>query len=152
MVLSSQRVDGTDALYNAVRGKAGVKNDAANPLVQDGQKLIPSVTRVFKSDKELYVFVQAYAAPAVQTAPVATAPQNKPLVGYVSLYSEGQLAFTSKLLAVTPLASSRLGVASFTFALPLGTVKAANYECQVTLLDAEQHRVAFWQGPLRVVP
>lgn len=152
VVLSSQRVSTGDALYNAVRGKQATKNDAANPLVQDGQKLIPSVTRVFKTDKELYVFVQAYTAAGTQTGATVTVSQNKPIVGYVSLYSQGQLAFTSKLLTVTPLPNTRLGVTPFTFSLSLGTLKAANYECQVTLLDADQHRVAFWQGPLRIVP
>ena len=151
VVLSSQRISTTDALYNTVRGKQATKNDAANPLVQDGQKLIPSVTRVFKSDKDLFVYLQAYAAPASQPASATAVPQSKPLVGYVSFYSKGQLVYTSKLLAVTPLANTRLGVAPFIFTLPLGTLKAENYECQVTLLDAEQHRVAFWQGPLRVV-
>ncbi|MGA7815551.1 VWA domain-containing protein, partial [Caballeronia sp.] len=151
VVLSSQRVNTGDALYNAVHGKQSVKNDAANPLVQDGQKLIPSVTRVFKVDKELYVFLQAYTAPSAQTTP-ATPPQTKLIVGYVSLYSGGQLAFTSKLLAATPQTNTRLGVIPFTFTLPLGTLKTANYECQITLLDAEQHRVAFWRGPLRIVP
>jgi hypothetical protein len=151
VVLSSQRLSTTDALYNTVRGKQAAKNDASDPLVQDGQKIIPSVTRVFKADKDLYVFLQAYAAPSGQTAPAATPPQKEPLVGYVSLYSEGQLVFTSKSLAVTPLMTTRLGVTPFMFTLPLGTLKAATYECQVTLLDAEQHRVAFWQGPLRVV-
>jgi VWFA-related protein len=152
VVLSSQRLSTGDALYNTVRGKQAAKNAAADPLVQDGQKLIPSVTRVFKADKELYVFLQAYSAPATPAGSTATAPQSKPIVGYVSLYSEGQLAFTSKLLAVAPLPNTRLGVTPFVFTLSLGTLKAANYECQVTLLDAEQHRVAFWQGPLRVVP
>jgi VWFA-related protein len=151
VVLSSQRLSTTDALYNTVRGKQAAKNDASDPLVQDGQKIIPSVTRVFKADKDLYVFLQAYAAPSGQAAPAATPPQKEPLVGYVSLYSEGQLVFTSKSLAVTPLMTTRLGVTPFMFTLPLGTLKAATYECQVTLLDAEQHRVAFWQGPLRVV-
>jgi VWFA-related protein len=151
VVLSSQRLSTGDALYNTVRGKQAAKNDAANPLVQDGQKLVPSVTRVFKADKELYVFLQAYTAPATQPGSTATVP-NKPVVGYVSLYSGGQLAFASKLLAATPLPNSRLGVTPFTFTLSLGTLKPANYRCQVTLLDAEQHRVAFWQGPLEVVP
>jgi VWFA-related protein len=151
VVLSSQRLSTADALYNTVRGKQAVKNDAANPLVQDGQKLIPSVTRVFKSDRDLYVFLQAYTAPTGSVVSAAS-PQAKPLLGYVSLYSEGHLAFTSKLLAVTPLVNTRLGVAPFTFTLPLGALKAANYECQVTVLDPDQHRVAFWQGPLRIVP
>ena len=153
VVLSSQKVSTGDALYNAVHGKQANKNDAANPLVQSGQKLIPSVTRVFRSDKDLFVYLQAYTAPAGQTAPVTPAPPapNEPLVAYVSLYSQGQLAFSSKLLAATPIANTRLGVTPFTFTVPLGTLKTANYECQVTVLDASQHRVAFWQGPLRVI-
>ena len=47
VVLSSQRVDTRDALYNATKGKQQTKDDAKNPLVQEGLKLIPSVTRVF---------------------------------------------------------------------------------------------------------
>lgn len=151
VVLSSQRVSTTDALFNTVHGKQSVKNDSANPLMQDGQKLIPSVTRVFRSDKDLYVFLQAYTAPPGQTTPPTAAAQTGPLMGYVSLYSGGQLVLTSKMLSATPLASTRLGVTPFTFTIPLGTLKTANYECQVTVLDAEQHRVAFWQGPMRVV-
>jgi hypothetical protein len=151
VVLSSQRVSTTDALFNTVHGKQSVKNDSANPLMQDGQKLIPSVTRVFRSDKDLYVFLQAYTAPPSQTTPSTAAAQTGPLMGYVSLYSGGQLVLTSKMLSAAPLASTRLGVTPFTFTIPLGTLKTANYECQVTVLDAEQHRVAFWQGPMRVV-
>ena len=153
VVLSSQRISTGDALYNTVHGKQAVKNDAANPLVQGGQKLIPSVTRVFRSDKDLFVYLQAYTAQAGPTAPATPAPpsQNEPLVAYVSLYSQGQLAFSSKLLAATPVANTRLGVTPFIFTVPLGALKTANYECQVTVLDANQHRVAFWQGPLRVI-
>lgn len=154
VVLSSQRLSMTDALYNTIRGKQAAKNDAADPLVQDGQKLIPSVTRVFKTDKELYVFLQAYTAPAAQTGTTgaAAASSHSPLIGYVSLYSAGQLAYASKPVAVTPLPNTRLGVTPFMFTLPLGTLKPANYQCQVTLLDAEQHRAAFWQGPVRIIP
>jgi VWFA-related protein len=49
VVLSSQRVDLRDVLYNAIKAKD--KGEAANPLVQDGQKLIPSVTRVFSKSR-----------------------------------------------------------------------------------------------------
>lgn len=72
VVLSSQRVDLKDALYNAASGKESAKNDAANPLVQEGRKLIPSVTRVFSADRELYVYFQAYARGG--TLPAAAAP------------------------------------------------------------------------------
>ena len=58
MVLSSQRVDLKDALYNAAKDKG--QAEAVNPLVQDGQKLIPSVTRVFSKSQDMYVYLQAY--------------------------------------------------------------------------------------------
>lgn len=151
VVLSSQRIDAREALYNAVRGKQAAKDDAANPLVQDGRKLIPSVTRVFSADKQLYIFLQAYAAPAAQPGTPAQPAPASPLVAYVSLYREGQLAFTSSPLSATPQPGTRLGVTPFSFTLSLGALAPANYECQVNLLDPNQHRVAFWRGPLRIV-
>ena len=57
VVLSSQRVPLSDALYSV---KQKIAAEAANPLVYDGQKLIPSVTRVFSKSRDLYVFLQAY--------------------------------------------------------------------------------------------
>src|SRR6516162_7570660 len=58
VVLSSQRVDRKDALYNAAKDKG--LSESVNPLVQEGQKLIPSVTRVFRRNRDLYVYLQAY--------------------------------------------------------------------------------------------
>ena len=59
VVLSSQRVPLGDALYTVQQKLAA---EAVNPLVYDGQKLIPSVTRVFSKSRDLYVFLQAYQA------------------------------------------------------------------------------------------
>ena len=56
VVLGSQRVPLGDALYT-VKQKSG---GDGNPLVYDGQKLMPSVTRVFSRGRDLYVFLQAY--------------------------------------------------------------------------------------------
>ena len=58
VVLSSQAVGLEDALYNA--GKDGGRAQTFNPLVQDGQKLVPCVTRVFSRSKDMHVYLQAY--------------------------------------------------------------------------------------------
>ncbi|MGA2155883.1 MAG: hypothetical protein ABSH37_15825 [Bryobacteraceae bacterium] len=71
-MLSSQRVDLEDALYAAGKDKLQVMN----PLVLDGQKLIPSVTRVFSAAREMYVYLQAYES-------AATA---EPVVAFVTFY------------------------------------------------------------------
>ena len=60
VVLSSQRVDLKDALFNAEKSKDRAKEEDVNPLVQNGQKLIPSVTRVFRQNQNMYVYLQAY--------------------------------------------------------------------------------------------
>ena len=44
VVLSSQRVDMREAIFNASKDKAQI----VNPLVWEGRKIIPSVTRVFR--------------------------------------------------------------------------------------------------------
>jgi hypothetical protein len=151
VVLSSQRVDTKDALYNTNKGKEQIKNDAKNPLVQEGLKLIPSVTRVFNIAREMYVYLQAYQGNAA-SAPAASAPAKPaPLIAFVSLYREGRKAFESAPIAVTSAADSRLGVVPLSFKIGLGDLAPGRYQCQVSVLDPTGHRVAFWVNPIMLV-
>jgi VWFA-related protein len=163
VVLSSQRVDTKDALYNVESGKQTAKNDAANPLVTDGRKLIPSVTRVFSTDRDLYVYLQAYGdvATLVASSPVTSvtgapkeAPAVKPatpLVAYVSFYRDQKKAFETTAIAATPQPVSRLNTVPFSFSVPLGSLAPGEYDCQVSILDPSQRKVAFWRGALMLV-
>ncbi len=80
VVLSSQRVELKDALYNAEKNKNRAKEEQVNPLVQNGQKLIPSVTRVFRQGQNMYVYLQAYEQGC----------RVQPLVAFVSFYKNKQ--------------------------------------------------------------
>src|SRR5580765_5330626 len=95
VVLSSQRVDLKDALYTAGKDK----EQAANPLVQEGQKLIPSVTRVFSKQRDMYVYLQAYQQGA-ETA--------QPFLAFVTFYQGQAKAFETPPLPVTESTASRL--------------------------------------------
>ena len=75
---------------HSVRQK--IAADAANPLVYEGQKLIPSVTRVFSKSRDLYVFLQAYQRSTSGT---------QPLVAFVSFYRGDVKAFETAPLALT---------------------------------------------------
>jgi VWFA-related protein len=152
VVLSSQRVNTRDALYNAARGKKQTENDAKNPLVQEGLKLIPSVTRVFNTAREMHVYLQAYAGgPATATAEAGQPKPPASLIAYVSLYKDGRKAFESAPLAALPAAGSRLGVTPFSFHLSLSDLAAGRYDCQISVLDPAGHRVAFWVSPVMLV-
>jgi len=61
VVLSSQRVDMREAIFNASKDKTQV----VNSLLWEGKKMIPSVTRVFPTSKNLFVYFQAYGEEAV---------------------------------------------------------------------------------------
>ena len=140
VVLSSQRVPLGDSIYNV---KQKINAEAANPLVLDGQKLIPSVTRVFSKSRDLYVFLQAYergAAPA------------QPMVAYVSFYQGQVKAFETAPLAAIQESDAKSKAVPLRFSLSLQKLPPGHYDCQVTVLDPTGQRAAFWQAPIVVVP
>ena len=151
VVLSSQRVELKEALYDAAKAKDRQKEDAVNPLVQDGKKLVPSVTRVFNLNRQIYVYLQAYK-PQVPATQTGAAPGSQPLVAFVGLYSGGSEVFTTAPIAVIPNASSRLGVAPLSFDFTIDKLTPGQYDCQVTVLDPSTSKAAFWRAPIVVAP
>jgi VWFA-related protein len=160
VVLSSQRTPMTQAVYNASKGKEQAKEIAADPLIQNGEKLIPSVTRVFNKGRSLFVYLQAYegAAPAAPTAPAAgqpaqpaPAPTVKPLIAFVSFFQNGAKVYETQPQEVTPLPNTRLQMAPMNFTVDLSSLAAGKYDCQVTVLDPSGGKGAFWQAPIMLV-
>ena len=154
VVLSSQRIDVHDSLFNATKGKQETKNEQANPLVDDGYKLIPSVTRVFNTKQDMYVYVQAYRpSPRIATGAkgVKPAAAASPLFAYVTLYRDQKKALDTAPIAVMPEAGSRLGITPLSFHVGLGKLAPGEYRCQVSVLDPAGHRAAFWQAPIMLV-
>jgi VWFA-related protein len=151
VVLSSQRVELNQALYDAAKAKDRLKEDSVNPLVQDGKKLIPSVTRVFSTTREVYVYFQAYKQAAPDAPPISNA-SGQPLFAFVTLYREGKQAFETPPTAIIPNAASRLGTMPLTFNLGLNGLPPGQYDCQVTILDPATKKANFWRAPVLLVP
>jgi VWFA-related protein len=152
VVLSGQEVNVKEALYNVTRGKQEAKDAAANPLVSNDLKLIPSVTRVFSRRGDLYVYLQAYDGGVTKIGAAARSASASPLVAFVSLYRNDKNVFESTAKAVLPLAGNELGTVPFRFQISLRGVAAGRYDCQVSVLDPTNHRVAFWVDPLMIRP
>jgi hypothetical protein len=139
VVLSSQRVPLGDALYTVQSKDA----QTANPLVADGQKLIPSVTRVFSKSRDLYVFLQAYERGATST---------QPLVAFVTFYRGEAKVLETAPLPVTDGLEARSKAVPLRFSLPLESLPAGRYDVQVTVVDPAGQKVAFWRAPVALVP
>lgn len=145
VVLSGQRVDLKNAIYNAAKAKDQEKEAAVNPLVQDGKKLIPSVTRVFSKGRDLYVYLQAYGQGTAGESP-------KTFVAFVSFYQGQTKVFETQPMAVTPAATARLGTVPLSFSIGLNQLPPGEYDCQVTVLDPSGAKGTFWQTQIKLVP
>jgi VWFA-related protein len=143
VVLSSQRVKLSDAIYDASKAKQRQKNESVNPLVVNGEKLIPSVTRVFNRGRAIYVYFQAYKQ--------SPTPATEPLFAFVTLYRDGKRMFASQPESVVPNGASRLGTMPLSFDLGVRSLAPGEYECQVTILDPTTKQASFWRAPIKLV-
>ena len=142
VVLSSQRQPVSDAIYSVQRTVSD-KNVTADPLVYDGQRLIPSVTRVFSKQRDMFVFLQAYERGATAT---------EPLVAFVTFYKGDAKALETAPLPVVDGLDARSKAVPLRISVPLEGLEAGRYDCQVTVLDPASQKAAFWQAPVMLIP
>jgi hypothetical protein len=124
--------------------------DAANPLVHEGQKLIPNVTRVFSRSRDLYVFLQAYRRDANAAQPLDSA-RGRPFVAFVTFYRGDAKAFETAPVAVESSGDGGTAAVPFRFSVPLESVSPDTYDLQVSVLDPAGQKAAFWRAPVVVV-
>ncbi|MBS1829402.1 MAG: VWA domain-containing protein [Acidobacteria bacterium] len=136
LVLANQR----ESIKSAVGGATNNRKQlASNPLVDKEQKLIPSITRVFRKNQSLYVYLEVYdAAPNIFSA--------------VSFFRGKTKAFETAPAMVTEALAKRPGVYPVQFELPLEKLVAGKYTCQLTLIDEVGKRFAFPRGSIIVLP
>ncbi len=142
VVLGSQR----EALEAAV-GSAGSQKKAmaANPLIDGGQKLIPSVTRVFRKDQNLYVYLEAYDTTLRPTDKSAS------VVAAVSFLRGRAKAFETEPVRIAEPAAAR-GAMRIQFQVPLAKLLPGRYTCQVSVVDEVGRKFAFARSPLVLLP
>ncbi len=143
VVWSSQREPLTAAVGAAERKS---KLAGVHPLVEDGQKLIPSITRVFRRDQSLHVYLEVYdAAAEAQT-------QARAVAATVSFFRGKTKAFESTPVRVTQALASRPGAVPVRFQFPLAPLKPGPYTCQVNVVDEAGRKFAFPRARLVLLP
>ncbi len=140
VVLSYQREKLEATVGSAERDK---KLLAANPLIQDNQKLIPSVTRVFRKDQEMYVYLEAYQPAAEKT---------ELMVASVSFYRGKVKAFETAPLKITAGLNAKSKAVPVGFSVPLGKLQPGRYTCQVNVLNPSEQKFAVWRSPMVLLP
>ncbi len=139
VILSSQRVDPKAAVFSAEKDTRLL---AENPLVQDGQKLIPSVTRVFNKSQVMYVYLEAYEPAAEITEPV---------FARVSFFRGKSKPFETAPLEVDNGINPKSKAVAMKFSVPLAELQPGRYTCQVSVVDPTAQKFAYWRSAIVVL-
>ncbi len=104
--------------------------------------MIPSVTNTFNRSQDMYVYLQAYEPGADTT---------QPLVATVSFMRGKVKAFETLPLQITDGLDAKSKALPLKFDVPLNKLAAGQYTCQVSVIDPNGHKFAFWRAPVMLV-
>jgi VWFA-related protein len=105
----------------------------SSPLDVEGQRIVPSVTRVFTGDQMLYVFFQAY--PAAKSDPSA-------LRAGLIFFRNGARVDQTPMVEPAEV-DPKTGAASFRISIPLDSIAPGRYTLQAVAVEAGTQQAAF---------
>jgi VWFA-related protein len=135
VVWSAQREPVKSAVGSAEKISAKVLE--ANPTIVNGEKLIPSITRVFRRDQNMYVLFDVYD-PAFDLA-----GQGPRLAVSMSLYKDSAKVFETSPLKLEQMAPTRPDAAAVQLMVPLKGLAPGRYICQLNVVDEIGRKFAF---------
>jgi VWFA-related protein len=143
VIWSNQRLPLSDALASAENKKKFIESD---PLVEGQQKLIPSITHVFRKDQNLYVYFELYD-------PGVDANEKKPSVAAtLSFYRGKTKTFESQPVRLDQFAQKRVQTLPVKFQTPLAQLASGRYTCQINIVDETGRKFAFQRTEIVVLP
>jgi VWFA-related protein len=138
IILSNQREPVSEQV-------AGVKNAkklvAGNPLVQNGEKLMPNVTRVFRSGQSVIVYAEVYDPTLPQELPERF--RRPDVEASVAVYQGGKKVFETAPERVIRLSAQRQNTLPVWMQFPVSGLPPGEYVCQVNLIDEFGRKFAF---------
>ncbi len=142
VVLASQRIP------------AAKKQD--NPLIRDGQQLVPNLPHVFRQDQHMVLLYEVYdpahatvtaqpasldasgnpaPAPPKSEKPDKNAPPPVRVMTSIEFLQGSAKAFETPLVQATQLNVPDRGAVAFQFDVPLDGLKPGTYICQINVID-----------------
>jgi VWFA-related protein len=143
VVWSSQLTPLKEIVANADPRK---KNESeSDPLISGGQKLIPSITHVFRKDQNLYVYMEVYD-------PGVDASQKPSVAATLTFYRGKTKTFESEPVRLDSFIPKRGQTLPIRFQTPLAQLAAGRYTCQINLIDEKGHKFSFQRSEIMVLP
>jgi VWFA-related protein len=144
VLLSSQLVPVEKSAEVQTQGQGTRAKLIASPLEMEGEKIVPSVTRLFTQQQTLYVFFQAYYP---EKADKSEALDATSLRAGLVFFREGVQVNATPLLAPAEV-DSKSRTASFRISLPLAKLPSGRYTVQAVVIAAGTQQSAFGRSYL----
>jgi VWFA-related protein len=131
IVLASQRTPATP------------KKNNPNPLIRDGQELVPNITHVFSPDQHLYMQYEVYD-PAKEKRDIAlqgaqgeqkTQKNSVRVLTNVEFLQGSAKAYETPLIEAREINAPERKAAVFQLDVPLAQLRPGLYTCQVNVID-----------------
>jgi VWFA-related protein len=148
VVLSNEVKSLTDSGNS--RARRG-KQQKANLLAVGGREILPSVTRVFRNDQTLSVYLESYS-PKSEGEPQAGSPAGggtKPSVALLFFRSGRKVAEAGPFAGTVEKANSTK--ATYFAEVPLAKIPVGRYTLQANVIDPSANLVGFARIPMAVV-
>jgi VWFA-related protein len=132
-----------------------------NPLVRDGNELIPNIAHVFSPDQHLYFFYEVYD-PTIEKAPefLQDAKDTKEkfpavknpihVITSIQFFNGKVKAFETPLIEARQFNAPERKAAVFQFDVSLAQLKPGLYTCQINVIDDAGGTFAFPRVPILV--
>jgi VWFA-related protein len=122
-----------------------------NPLDSGSQAVLPSVTRVFRANQNLYVYLQSYGSKPESEgkSPKRSGKAVPPSMAVIFFRNGVQISEAGPYPATS--GKSGAGTASYFTEIPLAKFPPGRYWMQVNVLDPAADEVAFARVPLAIM-
>ncbi len=117
---------------------AGKKKSNGEPLVRDGEEVIPSVTRVFSGNQHLYLYYEVYDPARGQAAGGKSQDSKRGdirVLTNVTFFQGKAKAYETPLVEAKQINADKRRAAVFQLEVPLAQLKPGLYTCQVNVID-----------------
>jgi VWFA-related protein len=125
------------------RTPAPSKKNNPNPLIRDGQELVPNITHVFTPDQHLYMQYEVYD-PAKDKRDQSTNAQGQQeklpknavhVLTNVEFLQGNAMAYSTPLVEAREINAPERKAAVFQLDVPLSQLRPGLYTCQVNVID-----------------
>jgi VWFA-related protein len=146
LVVSNQRAPVTDQIGGVKNAKKLVSE---NPLIDNGQKLVPNITKVFRPEQNLLVYLEVYDP---------TIPENLPqnfqvadVETTLALFQDNRKIFETDPVRSSRPIEGRSGAVPVRLTVPLTAIQPGKYQCQLNVIDQFGRKFAFPRTALAIL-